>query len=93
MFKKVIELYLKKTKQKLVTDKDFEHILNYRATRGELKTVIDDYNVLLQKASLSMTVKDMNVILNEKIKEKLPSKKTDVQSLFYDTLKKEFKKY
>lgn len=92
MIRKLVDKYLAKKNLTAVNETEFKNMLRYRATRGELKKTIDDFNSLLQKYVYTASVKEMKELLEAKKIEDIPTKKDEIQALFVKTFIKEFKK-
>lgn len=92
MIQKFIDWYLKKKNLKTVNEKEYDHVIQYRATRGQLKKVIDDNNELVSLMANSLSLKSLKTALINKGIDNVPSSKEDLQKLFIDTYTKEFKK-
>lgn len=93
MIEKLVNKYLSKKKLKTVTEKEYENMINYRATRGELKRVIDDNNILVDFIASKATGEDLKRILKEKQVEIQPHcAKEFLINEFIKRFKKEFKK-
>lgn len=92
MIRKLVDKYLAKKNLTAVNETEFKNMLRYRATRGELKKTIDDFNALLKKYVYTASIKEMKELLEEKHIEEIPVKKDEVQELFVKTFIKEFKK-
>lgn len=93
MIRKVINKILNKKSLKIITDKEFENIIKYRATRGELKHAIDDNNILIDYVIKKATIKDLeNLLTQKKVSFKPNLDKTSLINIFINSFKKEFKK-
>lgn len=93
MIQKLVDIYLSKQKLKTVTEKEYENMINYRATRGELKRLIDDNNIMVNFITSKATSEDLRKILKEKQVEIQPHcAKEFLINEFIKRFKKEFKK-
>lgn len=93
MIKKVIDKILDRKGLKIITAKEFDNMIKYRATRGELKHSIDDNNILVEYISKKATVKDLEELLTKKeISFKPNLDKNSLINIFINSFKKEFKK-
>lgn len=93
MIRKVINKILNKKSLKIITDKEFENIIKYRTTRGELKHAIDDNNILIDYVIKKATIKDLeNLLTQKKVSFKPNLDKTSLINIFINSFKKEFKK-
>lgn len=93
MLSKLVNKYLEKKKLKTVNEKEYENMIKYRATRGELKRIIDDNNILVDFIISKCTSRDLENLLEQKNVEIQPhSAKEFLINEFIKYYKKEFKK-
>ena len=93
MIRKIIDKYLDKKGLKVVNKKEYENMIKYRATRGELKRIIDDNNLLVDFIVTKATGEDLKRLLEQKHIEIQPhSTKDFLINEFINHFKKEFKK-
>lgn len=92
MIEKIVNKYLEKYKLKLVNEKEYENIYKYRATRGELKRTIEDYNTVIIDLANTSTVKFLKDKLISKNIDVSNMSKEEMQQIFIDKFSKEFKK-
>ncbi len=93
MIKKVIGKILDKKGMKIITYKEFDNMIRYRATRGELKHSIDDNNILVEYVLKKATIKDLEELLTKKEVSFKPNlDRKSLINIFINSFKKEFKK-
>ena len=86
IIRKMVDKYMKHKDLMVVNQKEYENMIKYRATRGELKNIIDDFNIkMLSTKALTELAKENKLETKNKTKEEL-------QMSLIETLQKEFKK-
>ena len=62
IIRKMVDKYMKRKDLMVVNQKEYENMIKYRATRGELKNIIDDFNELLDTKNKTKEELQMSLI-------------------------------
>lgn len=92
IIRKMVDKYMKHKDLMVVNQKEYENMIKYRATRGELKNIIDDFNELLDTHIKMLSIKALTELAKENKLETKNKTKEELQMSLIETLQKEFKK-